>query len=161
MRFSIVAAAFMATFVAADYTSTASVTVTDTITSCGPEVTNCPARTSTVALSSSTPIYANVSTPAKTTTSAPYVAPVSSVSVNLATSYITTCIPTVITSVYTVTPSPSVVVKASSTAGLTYAKNSTLPAATSTPTQFTGSASNVQGSVVVAAVAGLAAFLFA
>jgi hypothetical protein len=42
---------------------------------------------------------------------------------SLATSYITTCIPTVITKVYTVTPTPSGV--ASSTAGITYAKNAT------------------------------------
>jgi hypothetical protein len=156
MRFSILAAAFMATVAAAEYTSTTSTTLIETITSCGPEVTNCPGKTHTKT-STSYPVYANTSTPCTTSTSAPYVAPTKSVT--LGTSYITTCIPTVITSVYTVTPSP----KPSATGGLTYAHNVTTPAATATPTQYlTGSgASSVQGSVVVAAVAGLAAFLFA
>lgn len=173
MRFSIVAAAVMASVVAADttYYSTTSTTVIDTITSCGPEVTNCPARShsSSPAVATYTPVvYSNSSASA----SAPYVAPTYPVSspaapvypvsspVSLATSYITTCIPTVITSVYTVSPTPSGV--ASATAGMTYAKNATTPYATATPSQYvTGAASNVQGSMVLAAAAGVAAFLFA
>jgi hypothetical protein len=147
MRFSIAAAAFMATFVAADYTSTTvrcnpsqfkvlvltrvkSTTVIDTITSCGPEVTNCPGRISTSTLPPYVPVptYANSSSVAPHTTSsaAGYVAPTSSV--QLATTYITTCIPSVITSVYTVIPTTSAYVpppKPSGTGSLTYAKNVT------------------------------------
>jgi len=170
MRFSIIAAAVMATAVSAGeavYYSTTSTTVVDTITSCGPEVTNCPGKTytSTIAKASSYPVYANSSAPVTTST---YVAPtyaptypvypVSSPSVSLATSYITTCIPTVITKVYTVTPTP----KPSSTGYVTYAHNATTPYATATPSQYvTGAASSVERSVVLAAAAGVAAFLFA
>lgn len=166
MRFSVIAAAVMATAVSAGeavYYSTTSTTVIDTITSCGPEVTNCPAKTYTSTLSNATsyPVYANTSAPVTTST---YVAaptypvyPVSS-PVSLATSYITTCIPTVITKVYTVTPTPV----ASSTGYITYAHNATTPYATSTPSQYaTGAASSVERSVVLAAAAGVAAFLFA
>ena len=97
-------------------------------------MTNCPARTYTSTVSSSTPaaypVYANSSTTAvygASTYAAPtYSAPVysaSTPSVSLGTSYITTCIPTVITQVYTVTPTPSGV--ASSTGKITYANNAT------------------------------------
>lgn len=149
MRFSVVAAALMATFAAADFTSTTSTTVIETISSCAPEVTNCPYRTKT---STSTPIYANT-----TSTTAPYVVPTTSQTVTLATTYITTCIPTTVVSVFTVTPSA----KPSSTGTISVAKNLTAPAATSTPTQFVGAGSSVQGSVLLVAAAGVAAFLFA
>jgi hypothetical protein len=146
MRFSVIAAAVMATAVSAGeavyYSTTVSpaqpasatpqtnqyqsTTVIDTITSCGPEVTNCPAKTYTSTLSNATsyPVYANTSAPVTTSTfiAAPTypVYPVSS-PVSLATSYITTCIPTVITNVYTVTPTPV----ASSTGYISYAQNAT------------------------------------
>jgi hypothetical protein len=147
MRFSVVAAAVMATAVSAGeavyYSTTVSSarplgksqtnqyqSTTDvvTITSCGPEVTNCPGKTytSTLANSTSYPVYANTSAPVTTST---YVAvptypsyPVS-VPVSLATSYITTCVPTVITKVYTVTPTP--VVPVASTGYITYPHNAT------------------------------------
>jgi len=44
---------------------------------------------------------------------------------------------------------------------ISYPHNVTYPAATATPTAFTGAASNVQGSIVMVAFAGLAAFIFA
>jgi hypothetical protein len=141
MRFSVVAAAVMATAVSAGeavyYSTTVSSarplgksqtnqyqSTTDivTITSCGPEVTNCPAKTytSTLVNATSYPVYANTSAPVTTST---YVAvptyPVYPVS--LATSYITTCVPTVITKVYTVTPTPVV----ASTGYITYPHNAT------------------------------------
>ncbi|KAN0114987.1 hypothetical protein V8E51_004531 [Hyaloscypha variabilis] len=151
----------MASVAAAEtYYSTTSTTVIDTITSCGPEVTNCPARTHTSTLSTPA-VYANTSVPCTTSTAAAATYPVSvpsypasSPSVALGTTYITTCIPTVITSVYTVTPTAS-----PSSSYVTYAKNSTTPtySAKSVPT-YTGAASAVQGSVVLAAAAGIVAF---
>lgn len=166
MRFSVIAAAVMATAVSAGeavYYSTTSTTDIVTITSCGPEVTNCPGKTytSTLANSTSYPVYANTSAPVTTSSYVPVptypVYPVSS-PVSLATSYITTCVPTVITKVYTVTPTPVV----ASTGYMTYPHNATTPYATSTPSSYaTGAASSVERSIVLAAAAGVAAFVFA
>jgi len=160
MQFSIIAAAVMATLVAADYTSTTSTTAVVTITSCGPEVTNCPGKTytSTVTSASGSPIKYGNSTVTVTSSTTPVVVVPTSSPVTLATTYITTCIPTVITSVYTVTPTPKVTPVASATGVISYSKNVTSPSATATPSQYLSGASTVQGSVVVAAVAGFAAF---
>jgi len=179
----------MASVVAADYYSTTSTTVIDTITSCGPEVTNCPGKTypTSVAKATYSPVvYANSSTPCTESATAGYTAPTTypaypvsspaggavypvsspaggavypvSSPVSLATSYITTCIPTVITKVYTVAPTPV----ASGTGYISYPANGTTPYATSTPSSYvTGAASSVERSVVLAAFAGVAAFLFA
>jgi len=162
-----IAAAVMASVVAAEgtYYSTTSTTVIDTITSCGPEVTNCPGKTYSTAVSSPV-VYANHSTPcteSSTSTPAAVTYPASypvsvptypaSASVSIGTKYITTCVPTVITSLYTVTPTA-----APSATYVTYAHNATTPTYSAKPTIYTGAASAVQGSVVLAAAAGLVAF---
>jgi len=163
MRFSIfAAAAFLATAIYADEITVYS-TDEITITSCAPTVTNCPAR-STVTSTTSYPVvtssahYSNSST-STTSKAAGVPSSSSSSSVLLSTITISTCVPTVIYSTITVTPSTKAA--PSSTGTISYSHNVTAPAATASPTQFTGSASSVQGSIVVAAFAGLAAFVFA
>jgi len=160
MRFSIfAAAAFLATAIYADEVTVYS-TDEITVTSCAATVTNCPAR-STVTYTTSYPVvtssahYSNSST----STSKAAGVPASSSSVLLSTITISTCVPTVIYS--TITVSPTTKAAPSSTGTISYSHNVTAPAATASPTQFTGSASSVQGSIVVAAFAGLAAFVFA
>lgn len=164
MRFSIfAAAAFLATAVYADEITVYS-TDEITITSCAPTVTNCPAR-STVTSTTSYPVitssalYSNSSTSTTSKAAGVSSSPPSSSSVLLSTITISTCVPTVIYSTITVTPSTKAA--PSSTGTISYSHNVTAPAATASPTQFTGSASSVQGSIVVAAFAGLAAFVFA
>lgn len=177
MRFSVFAATFLASATAV-LAGESTIYVTDeiTITSCHSTVTNCPARstvTSTttypVITSSSAPVYANSSAPVS---SPPYTVvpppvsvatsagvssyPVSS-PVSLSTITISTCVPTVIYSTITVagvssTPAPS------GTGSISYSKNVTAPSATATPSAFTGSASSIQASFGIGAVAAIAAF---
>jgi hypothetical protein len=152
-------------------TSTVYETVEYTITSCAPTVTNCPVGSKTTSVktyttscpvetgSGSGPTKSPYSPPAsslpggpvKPTTSAP-TSPVTTAPV-LATSYVTTCVPTVITSVYTVTA--ATVTKPYSTGSPTGGypvgpKNSTVP--------FTGGASAQKAGGLLMAV-GLAAAL--
>ncbi|KAH7418237.1 hypothetical protein BKA64DRAFT_635377 [Cadophora sp. MPI-SDFR-AT-0126] len=199
MRFSIAAAAFMAT--AASAGSIVYLTEEVTITSCAATVTDCPAKSTVTSLtsypvvtSSSAPAvypttYANVSSPAvptypAETASASVSVPVYSTSSAigvpsypassspvLSTITISTCVPTVLYSTVTVTPNgtscylhPSPICYryvGPNSSVISYPHNVTYPAATATPTAFTGAASNVQGSIVMVAFAGLAAFIFA
>jgi hypothetical protein len=151
MRFSIIAAAFMAT-VAYAGESTVYTTEEITITSCAPTVTNCPARstvtsTTSYAVVTSVPTYSNSSTiatsavPKASSTAAGVAsspAPILS-TITISESHPTgiramaslvlilsigTCVPTVIYSTVTVTP---VTTKAapSSTGTISYAHNAT------------------------------------
>lgn len=163
MQFSLVAAALMATVVSAG--STLYVTDVVTITSCAPTVTNCPAESTVTSTTSyihttsvSIPSYHNTTstyTPPKSTS---VIAPVvsSSKPYSLSTQIISTCIPTVITSVVTVypttTPKPTSTYTPKPTGGAS-------GVVTPYPT-FTGAASHVKGSVYAAGL-GLAAFLLA
>jgi len=181
MRFSVFAATFLASATAV-LAGESTIYVTDeiTITSCHSTVTNCPARstvTSTttypVITSSSAPVYANTSAPVSTPVStyvpppvSTYVPPPVSVStsagvttypVSLSTITISTCVPTVIYSTVTVagvssTPAPA------STGVVSYSHNVTAPSATASPSAFTGSASTIQASFGIGAVAAIAAF---
>jgi hypothetical protein len=175
MRFSIIAAAFMATGASAEYTVYTTEEIT--ITSCAATVTNCPARSTVTSTTSyavtSAPVYSNSSAQA-TYVAVPPTSLKSAVGVAgypaagspapiLSTITISTCVPTVIYSTVTVTP---VVTKAapSSTGTVTYAHNVTVPSATSTPsaTPYAASAaSSIQGSVFIAALAGVAVFILA
>jgi hypothetical protein len=159
-----------------------------TITSCAATVTNCPARSTTVSkttypvtsypavsTSASVPVYSNSSSSAPyvvvpSTYSAPVSVPVYSTKSSagvvvptytpvLSTITISTCVPTVIYSTVTVTPTSSKAAP-SSTGTITYAHNVTAPSATATPSVYaTGAASTIQGSMIVAAIGGIAAFL--
>lgn len=175
MRFSVFAATFLAsaTAVLAGQESTIYVTDEITITSCHSTVTNCPARstvTSTtsypVVTSSSAPVYANTSAPVSTPAST-YVPPPVSFStsagvttspVSLSTITISTCVPTVIYSTVTVAGVTSKPVAPSGTGSISYSHNVTAPSATATPSSFTGSASSIQASFGIGAVAAIAAF---
>ncbi|KAL2074764.1 hypothetical protein VTL71DRAFT_8543 [Oculimacula yallundae] len=200
MRFSVAAAAFLATAVSAG--NVVYLTEEVTITSCGPTVTNCPASSTVVSTktypavttSASVPVvhptgYANVSSPAvptypANTASTPVSVKVPVYSTSspigvasyapsskpvLSTMTISTCVPTVIYSTVTVTPTAPVVTKPvptyapapSGTGVISYPHNATYPTATGTPPKFTGAASSVQGSMGAVAFAGLAAFIFA
>jgi hypothetical protein len=189
MQFSVVAVAFMATFAFAAE-STVYKTEEITITSCHATVTNCPARstvtsTTSYAIITSIPVYSNSSVKPTTsilvpttisdsfgTVSSKVPVPTSikdtfgSVSVPgplLSTITISTCVPTVIYSTVTVTPVSTKPAASYSTGVVSYSRNTTAPVATSTPTgvTFTGAASTVQGSVLIAAFAGVAAFILA
>jgi len=147
-------------------TSTVYSTVEYTITSCAPTVTNCPVGSKTTSVITSTTVC-----PSGSPSSAPYSPPASSqpggpvistaptspatTAPVLATSYISTCVPTVITSVYTVTATSAPATKPYSTGSPTGGypvgpKNSTVP--------FTGGASAQKAGGLLMAV-GLAAAL--
>jgi len=83
----------------------------------------------------------------------------------LSTITISTCVPTVIYSTITVvpttTPAAVSVSPPVSTGVISVPGNVTSPSATATPSAYLSGASNVQSSVMVAAFAGLAAFIFA
>ncbi|RDL40708.1 uncharacterized protein BP5553_00687 [Venustampulla echinocandica] len=173
MQFSIAAVALLASAVMAHKSpaaeSTAYSTVQVTITSCHPTVTDCPARSTVTSASviTSVPSYANSSAPVVPTTAVPTVietpAPV------VPTPEV--CVPETVTSTVTVTAptggvetpvSPPVVPTggvpgvASPTASVP--KNVTAP---TSPPEFANGASGVKGSIAFAAVAGVAAFIFA
>jgi len=161
MRFSIIATIFAAGAVMAE--STVYTTEEVTITSCAPTVTNCPARSTVTSVTSypvvvatSHPVYANTSAPLSPTTKTS--SPETTSKVSLSTLTISTCVPTVIYSVVTVKPTTA---PAYSTGIVSPYKNSTTPVSTAKPTQYTGAASNVQGTVAAAAAMGLAALIFA
>jgi len=191
MRFSILATSVMATAVLANYpdsypeTSTSYYTEVITKTQCAETVTNCPAHSTIVSTTSypvvsppASSVYYNVSTPVYPTSSyvAPpassYVAPppASSAGGELTSSYslstltISTCVPTVIYSTVTVTPSPVSTPAGpvgGSTGTISIPHNVTAPTSPAAPITPASGASSVQGSIIIAAVAGLSAFLFA
>lgn len=144
-------------------TSTIYSTIEYTITSCAPTVTNCPVGskttsviTSTTVCPSSSPYSPPVSSskPAGPVISTAPTSPATSAPV-LATTYISTCVPTVITSVYTVTATGAPTTKPYSTGSPTGGypvgpKNSTVA--------FTGGASAQKAGGLLMAV-GLAAAL--
>lgn len=186
MRFSILTVTALVSAVLAHYdeeaTSTSYVTEVHTKTQCAASVTNCPAHSTIVSTTSypvisPTPsVYHNASTPVVPASS--YIPPPPPVSspggavtspVSLSTLTISTCVPTVIYSTITVTPSPPAVPTSApagpvggSTGTISIHYNVTAPTTPATPSGIEASgATNVQGSIIVAAFAGLAAFLFA
>lgn len=157
MQFSVAAVALLATVASAG--STLYVTDVVTITSCAPTVTYCPARSTVTSTTSyirttavSAPVYQNTTVPVLPSTKAP-VEP--SKPVSLSTEYITTCIPTVITKVHTVSPTSTPVY----TPPPTTVKPTGTGVVSPYPT-FTGAASHVKGSMYAAGL-GLAAFFLA
>lgn len=197
MRFSVLAASFMVSAVLAHETETSYITEIHTKTQCAASITNCPAR-STVYSTTSYPappatsspsgpvVYYNTSSvavpppstylpsapPATTPVAPPATStpggPLSSPPFSLSTITISTCVPTVIYSTITVTPSPPAPTSSpvgtigGSTGTISVPHNVTAPTAPASPSGYeTSGASAIQGSVVVAALAGLAAFLFA
>lgn len=133
-------------------TSTVYTTTEYTITSCPPTVTNCPVGSKTKEVLTSTTVYATSSAQAAPTTSAAPTSPASSsAAALLSTVTYTTCVPTVITSVYTVTATPTKAYSTGASSGFPVGpKNTTVP--------FVGAASaNKAGGLLLAV--GLAAAL--
>lgn len=166
MRFSILAASLFAGAVMAE--STFYTTTVITKTSCAATVTDCPARSTVVTTtsypvitsSSVAPVYANTTTWAPVSVSSPAgVATSPAPSLSIIT--ISTCVPTVIYSTVTIAPVSTSIVAPISTGSVAPPTNATSPTTPASPSVFTGAASSLQGSVAVAAFAGLAAFLFA
>ncbi|KAH6681611.1 hypothetical protein B0J14DRAFT_695119 [Halenospora varia] len=166
MQFSIAAVAFMASSVMAGAVSTVYSTAEVTITSCAASVTDCPAR-STVVSKTTFPVVATASPSVYYNSSIPVYTPVPSTkssnegvvsaSPSLSVVAISSCVPTVIYSTITVTP--SVYTPAPSSTGSIYVpKNVTAPSATATPTSYvTSGAAGLSASAAFAVVAGLAA----
>ncbi|KAH8663488.1 hypothetical protein BGZ60DRAFT_68664 [Tricladium varicosporioides] len=165
MQFSIAAVAFMASSVMAGAVSTVYSTAEVTITSCAASVTDCPARSTVVSkttfpvVATSPSVYYNSSIPVYTPV--PSTKSVNegvvSASPSLSVVAISSCVPTVVYSTITVTP--SVYTPAPSSTGSIYVpKNVTAPSATATPTTYvTSGAAGLSASAAFAVVAGLAA----
>jgi len=130
-----------------------------------PAVPTYPGQTGSASVTVKVPVYSTtgaVGVPSSVV-GVPSYAPSSKPILSIVT--ISTCVPTVIYSTVTVTPTKPVVTYTpapSATGVISYPHNATYPTATGTPPPaFEGTASNVQGSMIMVAFAGLAAFIFA
>ncbi|THW95061.1 hypothetical protein D6D12_01022 [Aureobasidium pullulans] len=182
MRFAIVASALFAGLVAAApaITETVHSTAVETITSCGPEVTNCPARSASAATSApvvptSAPVVAAVQN-----TTAPAAGPSTVTLYSTQAVTITSCGPEVtncparvssslIPTGYTTVPvavqvpssAPFAMVNSTMTApqGTAASTGFGASATQSMPSSYTGAAGKLNAGIALAGVAGFAALL--
>ncbi|TIA09444.1 hypothetical protein D6C80_08636 [Aureobasidium pullulans] len=185
MRFAVVASALFAGLVAAApaITETVHSTAVETITSCGPEVTNCPARSASAATSApvvptSAPVVAAVqnttasaagpstvtlySTQAVTITSCgPEVTNCPARSTVLSSTLIPTGYTTVPVAVQVPSSAPFAMVNSTMTApqGTAASTGFGASATQSMPSSYTGAAGKLNAGMALAGVAGFAALL--
>ncbi|KAI4796424.1 hypothetical protein E4T44_06248 [Aureobasidium sp. EXF-8845] len=180
MRFAVVASALFAGLVAAApaVTQTVHATEVQTITSCGPEVTNCPARSaSTMAVVPTSSVVApiaaqNVSSVAMPSTVTLY--STKAVTITSCAASVTDCparVSSTVISVGTTVVTGAVQVPTSAPFGMTNSTMATGPqgtaastgfgaSATATkPATYTGAASQLSAGMALAGVAGFAALL--
>jgi len=153
MRFAVAALALFAGFAFAAPQETVYTTEDITITSCAPSVTNCPARSHHT---HSTPVGVSpVTSPTPTTTSIVVPPYQSSPAPSISVITITTCVPTTSLSTITLVPSVPPTGTVIPSGGLSPTGTTT----TSVPPAFTGAASALTGSYILAAGAAAVAAL--